>query len=70
MTSVLSWQNSVNLCLASFFTLSPNLPVTEGISWLPTFAFRSLLMEKRLNFLVLVLEALVGFHRTIQLQLL
>ena len=40
-----------------------------GVSWLPTFAFQSPIM-KRTSFLVLVLEGLVGHHRTIQLQLL
>ena len=44
-------------------TPRPNLPVTPGISWLPAFAFWSPMM-------VLVLEVLVGHHRTIQLQLL
>ena len=39
------------------------------VSWLPTFAFQSPVM-KRTSFLVLVLEGLVGLHRTIQLQLL
>ena len=39
MTSVFSWQNSINLCPASFCTSRPNLPVTPGVSWLPTFAF-------------------------------
>ena len=37
--------------------------------FLPTFASQSLIM-KRASFLVLVLEGLVGLHRTIQLQLL
>ena len=46
-----------------------NLPVTWGISWIPTFAFQSPMM-KRTSFLVLVLEGMVGFHGTIQLQLL
>ena len=32
MTSVFSWQNSVSLCLASFRTSRPNLPVTLGVS--------------------------------------
>ena len=40
MTSAFSWQNSVRLCPASFCTPRPNLPVTPGISWLPTFAFQ------------------------------
>ena len=30
MTSVFSWQNSTSLCLASFCTPRPNLPVTPG----------------------------------------
>ena len=64
MTSVFSWWNP-----ASFCTQKPNLPVTPGISWLPTFIFQSPIM-KRTYFLVLVLEGLVGLHRTIQLQLL
>ena len=42
MTSVFSWQNSVSLCPASFCTPRPNLLVTSGISWLPTFAFHGL----------------------------
>ena len=50
MTSVFSWQNSVNLCPASFCTPRPNLPVTPGISGLPTFAFQSPIM-KRTSFL-------------------
>jgi len=41
-----SWQNSVSLCPASFCTPKPNLPVTPGISWLPTFAFQSLMMKR------------------------
>ena len=45
MTSAFSWQNSVSLCPASFCTPRPNLPVTLGISWLPTFAFQSLIMK-------------------------
>ena len=64
-----SWQNPVILCPASFCTLMPNLPVTPGISWLPTFAFQSPIMT-RTSFGLLVLEGLVYLHRTIQLQLL
>ena len=41
MTSALSWQNSISLCPASFCTPRPNLPVTPGVSWLPTFVFQS-----------------------------
>ena len=36
MTSAFSWQNSISLCPASFHILRPNLPVTPGVSWLPT----------------------------------
>ena len=35
------WWNSISLCPASFCTPRPNLSVTPGISWLPTFAFQS-----------------------------
>ena len=38
-------------CPASFCTPRPNLPVTSGISWLPTFAFQSPGM-KRMSFWV------------------
>ena len=54
MTNAFSWQNSVSFCHTSFCTPRPNLPVTAGISWLPTFAFQSSVM-KRMS-LVLVLE--------------
>ena len=50
MTSAFSWQNSVSLCPASFCTPRPNLPVTPGVSWLPTFSVQSLMM-KRTSFL-------------------
>ena len=69
VTSIFCWWNSVSLCSASFCTPRPNLPVTPGISYLPTFAFLSPIME-RISFWVLVLESLVCLHRTIQLQLL
>ena len=51
MSSAFSWQNSICLCPASFCTPRPNLPVTPGVSWLPTFSFQSLIM-KRTSFLV------------------
>ena len=63
MTSAFSWQKPISLWPASFCTPRPNLPV---ISWLPTFAFQSPIM-KRTSFWVLVLEGLVGLHRTVQL---
>ena len=46
LTSAFSWQNFVSLCPASFCTPRPNLPVTPGISWLPTFAFQSPIMKR------------------------
>ena len=50
MTSVFSWQNSISLCPASFCTPRANLPVTPGVSWLPSVAFQSPIM-KRTSFL-------------------
>ena len=46
MTNVFSWQNSINLCPASLCTPRPNLPVTPGVSWLPTFEFQSPIIAK------------------------
>ena len=46
MTSVVFWQNSVSLCPASFCISRPNLPVTPGNSWLPTFVFQSPMMKR------------------------
>ena len=40
----------LGLCPASFHIPRPNLPVTPGVSWLPTFAFQSPIM-KRTSFL-------------------
>ena len=66
---VRSLGKTVSLCPASFCTPRTNLPVTPRVSWLPSFAFQSLIMEGHL-FWVLVLKGLVGLQRTIQLQLL
>ena len=66
---VCSLGKTINLCPASFCTPRPNLPVNPGISWLPTFAFRSPIMKGHI-FGVLLLEGLVCLHRIIQLQLL
>ena len=63
--------NSVSLCPMSFCTPRPNLPVTPGISWLSTFCIPIPYNEEDIFFLcVLVLEGLVGLHRTVQCQLL
>ena len=69
MTSAFSWQNSISLCPALVHIPGPNLPVTPGVSWLPTFAFQSPIM-KRTSFLGVSSKSSVGLHRTIQLQLL
>ena len=63
MISAFSWQNSISLCPASVCTPRPNLLVTPGVSWLPTFAFQSPIM-KRTSFWVLAPEGLVGLHGT------
>ena len=73
MISVLSWQNSVNLCPVSFCTQRPHLLVTSGISWLPTFVFQFPMINSTSFFVclfVLVLWTLVGLPRTDKLQFL
>ena len=65
MTSVFSWQNSISLCPDSMCTPRPNLPVTPGVSWLPTFAFQFPIM-KRTSFLGVSSRRFVGLHRTVQ----
>ena len=69
MTSVFSWQISIILCPASFWTPRPNLHVTPGISWLPIFAFQSPIV-KRTSFWGVSSRRSLGLHRTVQLQLL
>ena len=49
----------ISFCLSSSSTPRPDLPVTPGVSWLPTFAFQSPIMKKT-SFWVLVLKGLVG----------
>ena len=70
---------TLSLCPASFCTPRMNLPVTPGISWLPTFALWSPIMKRTslvflfvgwFVFMVLALESVIGLHRAIQLQLL
>ena len=68
MTGEFSSQDSVRLWPASICTPRSNLPLTAGISWLPTFAFLPP-MKKSTYFWVLFLEGLVGLYRTVQLQL-
>ena len=69
MTSAFSCKNSISLCPVSFCTLRPTLLVSTGISWLPTFAFRSPIM-KRTSFWVIVLDGFAGLQKNVQLQLL
>ena len=69
MTSAFSWHNSISLCTDSFRIPRPILPITPGVSWLPTFAFQTPIVKKT-SFLVLVVKGLVGLHWTIQLHLL
>ena len=69
MPSVFFWQIFASLWPAWFYTPRPKLPVTPGISLLPTLAFQ-LPIVKRTSFGVLVPEGLLGLHRTVQLQLL
>ena len=60
---------AIPLCPASFHIPRPNLPITSGVSWLPTFAFQFPII-KRTSFWVLVLKGLIDLHRTVQPQLL
>ena len=69
MTSAFSWKNSISLCPASFCTPRPDFPVTPGVFLTSYFCIPVTYNEKD-SFWVLVLKALVGLHRTIQLQLL
>ena len=64
MINAFSCQNLVSLCPASFCTPRPNLPVTPGISWFLLLHSSPLCWKGHL-FLALILEGLVGFHRTI-----
>ena len=66
---VCSVGKTISFCPASSCTPRPNLPVTPGISWFPTFVFQSPTMKKT-SLGSVSLEGLVGLHRTVQLQLL
>ena len=70
MTGAFSWQNSVSLCPTSF--LYPKAKLVYYSRYLLTsyFCIPVPCDEKDIFFLVLVLEGLVGFHRTVQLQVL
>ena len=64
MTSAFSWQNSISLCPASLSTPRPNLPLDFLL------LHYSPLWWKGHLFWVLILQGLVGLHRTVRLQLL
>ena len=64
------WTKLCKLCPTSFCTPRPNLPVISGISWVSTFALQFPMMKRMSFFLMLVLEGLVGLHKTGQLQFL
>ena len=51
MTSTFPWQNSISLFPVLFCNPMPNLLVTPGVSWFPTFAFQSPIMKRR-SFLI------------------
>ena len=67
---VCSLGKTVSLCPASFCTLRLNLPVSYSRYLDFLLLHSNLLWWKGHLFLVLVLEGLVGLHRTVQLQLL
>ena len=66
---VCSFGKTLCFCPASSCTLRPNLPVISGVFWVSTFAFLSPVMKRTSFLCVLVLEGVVGLHRTSQLQL-
>ena len=43
------WAKRFSLCPASVHIPRPNLPVTPGVSWLPTFAFQSPIMKRTIH---------------------
>ena len=69
MTSVFSWQNSISLFPASFCTPRPNLSVIPGVFLTSYFCIPVPYNEKDSIFWMLLLEDLVGLHKTVQLQL-
>ena len=70
MTSAFSWQNCASLCSASLCTPRAKLPVNSRYLLTSYFCILVTCDEKDILFLVLVLDGLVGLHKTVQLQLL
>ena len=66
MTSVFSWQNSVSLC--HFILYSKTKLACYSRCFLTSYLCIPVpYNEKDIFFLVLILEGLVGLHRTVQL---
>ena len=70
MTSAFSWQSSVSLCPASLCTPRSKLPVNSRYLLTSYLCILVPYDEKDIFLLVLVLDGLVGLHKTVQLQLL
>ena len=68
MTSAFSWQSSVSLSPLFLYSKAKFAGYSRYLQLL-TFTFQSPIMKKTSFFWVLVLEGLVGLHRTVQLQL-
>ena len=68
MTSVFPWQNSISLSLLHSI-LQGQICLLLQVFLDVLLAFQSSVM-KRTSFLVLVLDGVIGLHRTVQLQLL
>ena len=69
MTSAFSWQNSISLCPASF-CIKSKFACYSRCFLTSYFCIPFPYNEKDIFFWMLVLEDLVGLHRTVQLQLL
>ena len=70
MTSQFSWQNSVSLCPDSFCAPRPNFACYSRCFLTCYFCIPVPYNEKDIYFFTFILEGLLGFHRTIQFQLL
>ena len=70
MTSAFSWQSSASLCPASLCTPRSKLPVNSRYLLTSYLCILVPYDEKDIFLLVLVLDGLVGLHKTVQLQLL
>jgi len=71
MASAFSWQNSVSLCpLLAFILYSEAKLAFYSRYYLTSYFCIPVSCDEKNIFFVLVLEGLVGHHRTIQIQLL